>query len=520
MSATYRVDLVVGPYSWTINKGDAPSLPTVADGLTVAWEFPDGPLWPVQPEPTLAKFSLIAADEADLNAVDTGTPVRLRVWAGVTISGTQYDSVTFTGTVGDLQGGPIAFIDPVTEEDVDGWQLDVIAVDPTADLADYTPSGTSSLHTSGATALSARDWVTELFVMVGLPTLEDTSGGTSGTSGGSGSLTPDNGYVDGSANLAAAAEATLSAAAEAGELVGSDPTNPYSWQLYPSHGWRRGILRPNTSAAGIIDAAHPYRFEWISRKYENIAGLGSPAPAVIGPVGGGKYGPVLSHPTLSPEMALVIDADYLAYDAKWARTKFTDPNKVTVTNNVGAARFAAEGLTNWNVVNESNRLSVQAVRGVSITDTRLMYSAYARHVATMYLDDTATADKVWAASGFVWFASQDPAWPARRSLFPGTALFGGYSAPVVINGIPDSQAPGEAPWYAGVPKGAEWRFERGEFSIAFDLYPRVPSPAALPNVGITATEFRAKFPAVTTTDMSTAYTTLDYRLVRTTAYDL
>lgn len=529
MSADYRVDLTVGPYSWTRSKGDPPSLPEVLDGLTVRWAFPDGNLWPSQHEPLTAAFSLIAEDAADLDGIDLGTPVLLRVWAGVVLDGIEFDSITFTGTVGELTGSPVAFGHPDTGADVDGWILEVQSVDLTADLGEHVTQG---VEFSGDVSGSAIDWVNRLFTQAGLPApisgYEGVVFPTAYAVTGIVTSDPAGGTAFEPASIGEAAEAFLAYAVDAGTRASSaDPAlDPTVMSLYNSHGWRRMILRPNTDEAGVVDPDNPYRYEYVSRRYGERPGIGPASPAVFAAIGGGLYGLALQPPPSSVviggtpvdvyDASIVIDADYLAYDAAWTRSKTGDPNEVTVATSLDAARLTSWGVTPWTSVTETSHQDDDQVIGAAIGDTRLYEQAHARYAADMYLDDDGPIR--WAASGFRWFASDDPSWPVNRSLFPGAELFGDYAAPVVIDGIPATQRPNGDDWYTGTVKSAQWTFERGGFYIDLDLYPRIPRPIVSGAVGLTWADLAADFPAVKWNDLDPELTWVDLRLARSALY--
>lgn len=520
MSADYRVDITLGPYSWTINRGDAPALPEIADGLSISWQYPDTNLWPIQPEPVTASFSVIAEAAADLAGVDRGSAVLIRVWAGVIIDGTERDSVTFTGKVGELVGAPIKFGHPDTGLEVDGWRLDVQAVDLYVDLHETPLSGYE--FTGFQAGSGPVGWTNYLFGLAGLPEPEPFPGGPGGTI----HLTtePNGGGAIEATTLAAAVEYYLSLSAYGGDTeFGVISVNPFDYEHYAAHGWRRPILRPNVDAAGVVDPVAPYRYEMVSRRYGEDTTAGPAAPAVFADLGGGLYGPVLAPPAPGvDDGSIVIDAGYLTYDATWTRSKLDDPNQIIISTSLDPVRFTDlndPASPAWLSVTRENRAADEEPVTTVISDTRIQSVYQAGFVADMYLDDSANEEVVWTPSGFRWLASQDPAWPVNRSLFPGTALAGDYSAPVVITGIPTSQRPTPHEWVVGVVRGATWTFEKGDFSIGFDLYSRIPAPIAVPDVGLTWAELDAAHPAVTWDDLAPAYRWLDYRLLRSDTYN-
>lgn len=508
MSANYRVDIAIGPttagvtYTWSINKGDPPSLPDVLDGLTFGWQFADSNLWPIQPDPVTASLSLIAADAADLEGIDRGTPILIRVWAGVVVDAVQEDSVTFLGRITDPAGRSIKFGHPDTGEEVDGWLLELQCVDLVPDLGEQILTG--FYEPLGA----MQDSIANYFALAGVTPPDWGDGGNYGLM-----YVVNDGFIE-PTDLLSFIDGILACYADAGVLDDFGyPDQAEGYVLYASQGFRRGIVRPNLDPVLVdeVDAAVPWRIEWVSRRHGTVPSLGTPSlPAVFAPVGGGFYGLQLGVPPVGVDDAsIVIDADYLSYDATWTRSKFDDPNTVTVAN--------SRQDTPWISVEASNRLPNEPVVAAVITDSPTPQRE-AEFVASMYLDDSTNAAVIWSASGFRWYASRDPQWPVKRSLFPEARTFGQYAAPIVITGIPANQRPDDRPWYVGVPRSVTWTFERGEFDISFDLYPRIPRPIVEENVGLTWNDLASDFATVDWNDLDPSLAWVEYRLARTTFY--
>lgn len=517
MSADYRVrlNLFAGPrfgtsYEWIINRGDAPSLPEVLDGLTIGWQFPEGNLWPVQPEPVTMSFSLIAESAADLAGIDRGISVYADIWAGVNVAGVDRSSVTFVGQITDAVGYPVKFGHPVTGDEVDGWRIDLIAVDTTAALGEYVVAGVQP------DSLSVRETLIALWHLAGTPHTSHADPGADSpfmwVDGGEGSplLVTDEGVIE-PADVLTVTERILAGYADGGFIAG-DPSVPTNHARYAAEGWRRGIVRPGG------DPQFPWEIRFVSRRYGKqvpYIGTNTVLPAAFVDLGGGVYGVRIEPPASGIDASIVVDAAYLDYGAAWTRTKLDEPNVVDVANSVLPAD---QGPNPWSRVTAVNLLEDESPVLATIPDSVLAEPWDAAAVAEMYLDDSANGTVVWSASGFRWYASQDPSWPIVRSLFPETLLFGEYGAPVVITGIPAHQRPDGRPWYVGVPRAVQWTFDRGEFEIAFDLYPRTPKAITAANVGLTWAELAAEFPAVDWTDLHPEHTWLDYRLVRSTTY--
>lgn len=525
MSADYRVDVTIGPdlagqtWTWTVHRGDpVTAFPVLLDGMSFEWGFPDANVWPVQPDPVTAKFSILAEDAADLDGIDRGTPVLIRVWAGFTLDGQEFDSVTFPGRVSDPVGTPITFTHPVTGLAVDGWRLDLTCVDITVDLAEYSyswvprnamPPYNVHTHTNG------------LLASVGLPPMAWGDGGDG--------QEPRFafGEVDQGTNVLQSLVDMLGSYADGGyfdPFAGGDVATNYT--LYASQGWRRGIIQANTDDDGIVNPAAPYRVDWVSRRYGLQPGIGPAAPGEFGNSGSG-YGIVLTPPPPSivvggvtipvGDGGVVASADYVDYAAKWTRTKFDDPNRVNVPNTITPASDTGLPVYDWLTVAATNQQPGEAPVVADIAKNRILRRYDAEFVAEMYLGDPDDPGVLWAASGFRWYASQDPSWPTGRALFPACATWGGYAAPVVITDIPATQLPNGRRWYVGVLKSVTWTFGGGEFDIAFDLFPRIPRPLVTAGIALTWAELETYFPTVTWAQLDES-DWLEYRLARSAVY--
>lgn len=435
--ADYQVDITIGPdlndhtWTWTIHRGDpVTTFPVVLDGLTIGWTMPAADVWPVQPDPELAQLSILATDAEQLDGIDIGTPILIRIRAGA-----DEDTVTFPGRITDLTGTARTFTHPVTDEAADGWQLDIIAADPTADLAEHTFAYVIA-DTPGWGVMKSR--FQNAFVASGLPA-PDWGDGCSGSGAANAALVND-GYdvVAQGTNLLAYAAGLLHGYPDAGELPpGADPTIAANYVLYPAQGWRRGIIAPNVDEDGTLDPLAPYRVEWVSRR---------PQPAV-------------DH----------ISADYLGYAATWTRGKLVQPNVIVAPNSKPDPTTPALA---WLAASASSQRPGEAPV-TAVVENKLAFVAGAQFLADMYLDDPDDLPGTpWVASGFRWHASRDPAWPLVRSFFPHTPAWGGYAEPVVITDLPTTAQPTPATSYAGVLRGASITFTRGQFVIDLDLIPR------------------------------------------------
>ncbi|WP_408898640.1 hypothetical protein ACJ5H2_05905 [Nocardioides sp. R1-1] len=541
MSAPYRVTVTIGPtsrgqtWSWTVNRGDpVTAFPVLLDGMSFEWAFPDSPLWPVQPDPVAVKFSILAEDAADLNGIDRDVPVLIRVWAGFTMEGEEFDAITFPGRISDVTGSPLPFGHPVTGDDVDGWRLDVIAVDRVADLGQYSFAyqwGTPPVpHPVVAPSTPLHEIIRE-FAAAGLPAPDFGHTATyvgefypPFRDGGGFPVVDNNAMIQGT-NLLASTVELLTQYADGGYVPQGQQGTKTAFTRYPAEGWRHGIVQANTTDDGGINPAVPYRIEWVSRRYGLQPGIGPSGPGQFGNTGSG-YGIILAPPPDSVviggvtipigDASVVISADYVDHGAQWTRNKFDDPNVVTVLATLNP--YPGNPGLDWKMVTETNQQPGEGVTSAQVSPKYgIIGSDYARWVAEMYLGDDAEPSTLWAASGFRWYASQDPSWPIGRSLFPGAATWGGYSSPIVVDGIPATQRPNGRRWYVGVPKAVTWTFGEGEFVIDLDLFPRIPRPVLDVGIPLTWAELDADFPTVTWAQLDDS-DWLEYRLARSTVY--
>ena len=525
MSADYRVDVTIGPdltgntWTFTVNRGDpVTAFPVLLDGMSFDWSFPDANVWPVQPSPVTAKFSILAEDAADLDGIDRGTPVLIRVWAGYTLDGQEFDSVTFPGRVTDPVGTPVAFTHPVTGDDVDGWQLELTCVDIDADLAERS----YSFVPWNLIGPSSYAYVNRLFDSIGVPRPDWGNGGQIDCE-----QRFNDRELDQGTNALQACADVLGAFADGGNRgPSSEPSDRASYPLYATEGWRRGIIHANTDDDGIVNPAVPYKIEWVTRRYGLQPGIGPAAPGEFGDTGDG-YGIVLTPPPASIVVGgvtipvgnggVVASADYIDYGATWTRTKFDDPNRVNVPNTVSPVSNTGLPVYDWLNVAASSQQPGEAPIEATVAKNRILRRYDAEFVAEMYLGEVDDPGVLWAASGFKWYASEDPSWPTGRALFPACATWGGYSAPVVITDIPATQLPNGRRWYVGVLKAVTWTFNAGGFDISFDLFPRIPRPLVMAGITLTWSELETYFPTVTWAQLDES-DWLEYRLARSAVY--
>ena len=488
---TYRVEVTLGPYSWIINKGDAPlwPAPDVLDGLSVSWQMPATDQWPAQPDPTTASLSLLTEDNQDLADLDIGSEARILIFTGAEnpATGLEMPSVAFVGRVSDLRARPVR-VKPWTLFPAQGlgWWVDVTCVDLMADLADVNVAGTvNPLDTGGPFG-----WVTFLFNLAGITPPDWGIGGN-----GRLMVTPANGEVP-SAPLLQAVDDVLRHLADGGPIVG-DESDPANHLLYDATGWNRGVLMPKMAddPAGPMGVGYtqdpdmPWAVEWVSKCNFRQSVLNPTNPLRLDRVTATQWQlgaiapPLLTYDVDSAEWAPVNDftwairSDYVSFDATWTRNKLQRPTRAVVTTD------ETPPATNWRKVTRTAPLQPGEQHVVTqVPGSRLAERFAAQQTGDMYVArGNYDRGNRWSADGFTYHASRDPEWPRLGTIFPnlltGPLPFIGFSAPVLIDWLPADITPIKASrWYVGTPMGATWRFSRGEFDIVLNLQPRSPVP--------------------------------------------
>lgn len=552
MSHPYTVYLTItpptgSPVAITTTRGVVPtSLPLILDGLAVGWTFPDADAWPVQPD-TSAAFSLLAASAAAVADVVRGSLVRVTIMAGcVDVNGDEWAPVDYIGRVSNLVGSPVNAVNPATGLRDELWRLDVVAVDLTVDLAE-TPFPANALpvapppggwgpgnqgENSVAAGIAAR------FKQAGLAAPEWGDGAVAWGPYCWDGYAPDPSwnyiYNDNpdatratASNLRDAIEPILAAFADVGAGTptgGVQDEDPTRFVGYRTWGFRRGIVMPNRAWPFGNIATNPWRVEWVSRRYLSTdAVVGTILPGRFAELTTGVYGVVLDPANGTPgEGGIGLSADYLDREASWTYDKGVDPNTVTSPRTFPPDYWTSVGVDDYwtygpvtGMVTVSTRAEGDAIVSADLSDHRLDDPTHAVWAARMYTEGNTIA-RPWRAAGFRWFASSDPQWPVNRSLFPFSNLFGSFSDPVFIADIPPTQLPSGGTMYAGTLRGATWRFERGEFVIDLELYPRLGDPVPGDTGELTWDDLAADFPAVTWDQLDPAQSWDDYRIARTT----
>lgn len=149
---TYRVAVTAGAHSWNVTSGDSADY-GLADPVTISRSLPDVDLFPAQPNPAQATFSVVVPDAADLADVLESTEVAIHVYAP---SGAATPLESFHGRVSDVKAAPHPL----------GTVYSYTCVDYLADLIEE-----EVVWEEGATTFDTvlvQDLVDDLFAQVGL----------------------------------------------------------------------------------------------------------------------------------------------------------------------------------------------------------------------------------------------------------------------------------------------------------------------------------------------------------------
>lgn len=462
---SYRVELRIGGWFWNITKGDAANW-TLAGGvplapLNVGWQYPNGPLWPAQPDPTNMRLSIAYPSAQAAADLVIGATVHLKVYAGVQVGDTELESVRFAGRIADVTGRPKSFGTPSGGK-IEGWVVDLVCVDYTADLAETEVAGEDPFQ-----GLGVRGHIARLFNLAGF----NAPGWADGGSGAPQLVPGELGQLQ-AEPLSTAVDRYLRTYADGGEIVGAESSR-FNHTLYRSQGWRRGVVRANLTGSGEPNSIVPWRIDWISRR----AVQGPDRTITIYPLAF-VFSDDLSKWTLEPtdppedvtDLTCRISADYVDHNAVWTRSKNTAPYRVIVSNNIEAGN-----ITNWRQRAATLRNPGPDQSIARITDCNAINDYNAEYVAAMYLTDQyVPTDSV---ERFTWRASQDPSWPMLPSWFPDSGHVVGASQPILVYGLPESQTPiPTRGWYAGVLDSVLFTLSKGEFQYAFSLRAGAPRP--------------------------------------------
>lgn len=463
----YTVDVIAGPYSWSIDKGDAPAFGPMAP-LSIGWDFPDDGLWPTAPESIRLNLSLIAAAQADVAALDIGSVVHVQVFLGVDNGAPTFDplpSVVFSGRVAAMAGSPRRV------NGTDAWQLDLTCIDYLADLGEREVSGFMPFQGVGVQV-----WIERFFALAGLPAPDWNGGGP-----GSAQLTLNDGQVE-PGSLAAVADKMLSSYADGGDWIGSESV-PANHDWYPYEGWRRGYLQPDVDPdTGELEG---WRLAWFSRR-NTVSSYSSACsyPAELQNLGIHAEDPLrpwevvmVPSPSGVLDVTQVVEADYVDFGATWRRSKNTTPTAIIVSNLTPEAE--APGVWRQTQLTTTEPRAQVATR---ITDSLAYLEFNAQFACEMLLPDPAPYKDT--ADAFHYYASADPSWPMIPSWFPGQhQLWFGHSIPLIITGLPPTQSPvDERGFYAGTLGGCTFTIEPGGvFGFDFTMHPGAPRPGGFPS---------------------------------------
>jgi hypothetical protein len=483
----YRVDVVAGPYSWTIVHDDPADYGPMS-GLWFGWEKPaDDPFGFAHPDHMEAGIPIIVANPADLADLDEDDPVAIRVWLDETTTAPASCRWSFYGRVAEITAEPHPL----------GMIYNVDAVGYSVDPAEVL-SGLEFWAGNGADSVQERaDLILE----------------------------PVGATLIGLENF------------EAGVPLDRDPAPSPAWTLLLD--LFKGAF--GARAFGGTLGEIPYLTLPVLHTYATDAGRGrgdgadfavdyldkyvhtdvAPLPGLFGELDSELYGLIMS-----------TDAAYGSVDAcgietsstKWQRSKADRPNRVRLE----AWLYVTLGVPVehvWTVNRPAAALIIEATYAVAMA-----YNDYdAQLIADFLLPDPAS--EVWSAESYRFRLSDFP-----DGLPPMIPNFADHDDPgseersamwaraIVVNGIPSVHDPIGKGYVAGQLVGARLTISRGKVYVDFALNRTVPPPQPVA-VGYEPAEPGylsgehlqvAPYDAVTWLDLDPELTGYDLRLARET----
>lgn len=127
----YRLELTAGPYSWTVERGDADAYGPVLP-LSLGWDMPDAEqFYPVPVNPSTLNLRLLAGDASDLEDLNEGSTVTMAMYVDPNPGADVWQS--FAGIVTGLSGETVTGAD---DPDTLDFLVTLYAADDTMRLAD------------------------------------------------------------------------------------------------------------------------------------------------------------------------------------------------------------------------------------------------------------------------------------------------------------------------------------------------------------------------------------------------
>lgn len=499
-------DGVLSLYSGDVSAVD----PFLADGLSIGWTREDTAA-PGQPEPVEARFAIVAPGPVP---IDIGARVAVLAYDAPPPIGDEV--ATFYGRVAEVSDQPVEYGNPGGSGNLLGQLFDVVCVDYTVDLAEV--EATTGL-------LASNDAVNRMRAYLDAAATQGVPGGL--VSGESGTL---DGWVrvkaeDPTTGPALARIVGVMDQVGADALPGDDPagTEPKATALDKRLA-RRAVFAPRVDAAVLpgeladpggnvswaIDVPPAY---WDQTDPDNF-------PAVL-TLGSGGWGL-----EMDPDSPVVVPALRVDGAAKWTRSKFSHPNRVTI-----GYTPVSTGDETVATVDSGDKATGDPVVSLRL-DAPLLGDVMATYgftedygplrMALMYLPENDARDR-WTADAwrhyieawdqllaFPWFprhADIDP----TPGFDPGdpTSRVACYGMPVVVSGIDPAQHPTGRSWYAGTLSAAKLTLADARPTLEFTVRRVLPIPA-----GAGALTPADVDPAITVADLDPSFTVYDYRLAR------
>lgn len=451
-------------FSWTGGALPGAGETFLVEPMSFRWARAEGA--PAQPEPVECRFALLVPGPV---LVDIGRRVSVRLVEYPTAD----EIVGFHGRVTDCPTTPVEyFADGAVRQ---GMYVDVVAVDPTVDLAEA--NSTTGILAAGDPVFRGPAYIAGIDPDDMPSRWGDAAQGLPGTDYGLDS------WVDVKAEDAGTGKALERIVGLLDQVgMGVLPASPNALERRLA---TRAILAPRVDASTIVwdypDSAAGqgdwFRYDEPPPTYDRTDPTDFPAELVDGPDGWTV--------AIDPDSPLVVDAARVDFAAMFTRSKFTHPNRAEVTYTPTGGSDPA-----LVVVEADDRDADAPVVAVAL-DAPLLGDEYAAgRMALVYLPENDAADR-WQADAFryyppdwsrllaaSWFPRHHDVDLVSPGVAPGDPATRAecYTIPVVVDGIDPAHNPTGRSWYAGQLTSVQLTLAGAQPVVEFTLRRVLPVP--------------------------------------------
>jgi hypothetical protein len=474
----------------------------LVDPMQFRWERPQGA--PAQPDPFECRFSLLVVGYV---WVDIGARVSVRL---LDAPGGD-EIVAFHGRVTDCPSQPVDYY--VDGTLCHGKYVDVTCVDPLVDLAEVDVT-TAALPAQDPTD-RLRSYENAVTTLPGFdPAEQNIIGQVYGLDS----------YVTFKAEDAGSGRALdryLAVFDQAG--LGIIPGGAAFFEPEPTALDRR--LASRAILAARVDATSlPWTYPDSAAGEGNWFTIDEPSPYYTSATPADFPAVLTSTPdgyglVMDDASPLVVPAGLVDFSAKFARNKFTHPNRATITiTPTGSSNPVA-------VVVDSDDIGTgDALANIALDAPSLGDAWAAERMALMYLPENDARDR-WVADAFQYYPTDwsrlldGGSWFPRLHdvdlVSPGTmpgdpaTRAECYTRPVVVSGINPEHNPTGRSWYAGELNGVTLTLDGDQPVVEFTLRRVLPVPSgagAMTPADVPST--------IKVQDLDDTFTVYDYRLAR------